>query len=226
MRLVLVEDDATIARFIAQGMQEQGWQVECFANGFEAWQFMRHGEFDLAILDIMLPGLDGLSLLQRLRGQGLRQPLLLLSARAQLEQRVEGLEAGADDYLIKPFALSELQARVQALWRRRLEQPLLSRLQLADLELDLVRKTVLRGGERIHLQPKELALLEYMLRNVGRVLSKTQILQQVYDLHFDPQTNVVDVLVCRLRSKIDRDHPLKLLHTLRGLGYVLREEEA
>ncbi len=227
MRLLLVEDDPKIAEFVLTGFAEQAIDVCWEPRGDSALQRALAESFDIAVIDLMLPGLDGLELIRTLRRQGQRLPILILSAKSSVEERVQGLEQGSDDYLTKPFAFSELQARVQALLRRhqpRPEAPAES-LQLADLHLDLLKKKVTRAGTLIRLQPRELALLEYLLRNRERVISKNMILEQVWDYSFDPQTNVVDVLVCRLRSKIDKHFSPKLLHTLRGVGYVLKVED-
>lgn len=227
MRLLLVEDDAKIADFICKGFRQQGFTVSWADRGDAGLAQALREPFDLAIIDLMLPGLDGLTLIETMRKQGLSLPLIILSAKNSVEERVRGLETGSDDYLTKPFAFSELQARVQALLRR--QQPVEStppstHLELADLHLDLLKKKVTRAGTTIRLQPRELALLEYLLRHPERVISKTMILEQIWDYSFDPQTNVVDVLVCRLRSKIDKPFESKLLHTLRGVGYVLKTE--
>lgn len=223
--MVLIEDDEKIGGFVSQGLRQAGHVVSWARTGDEGLGLARQAGVDLAIVDVMLPGRDGLSIIRALRDAQCRVPVIVLSARASVEDRVHGLEAGADDYLTKPFSFAELLARVAALKRRASpasESPL--QLQIGDLTLDLVSRRVRRGTREIELQTKEFILLEYLLQNQGRVLSKTMILQHVWDYHFDPQTNVVDVLVSRLRSKIDRDFPVKLLHTLRGVGYVLRLE--
>jgi DNA-binding response OmpR family regulator len=225
VHVVLIEDDEKIGGFVSQGLRQEGHVVSWARSGDEGLTLARQPAVDLAIVDVMLPGRDGLSIIRTLRGAKIAVPIIVLSARATVEDRVHGLEAGADDYLTKPFSFAELLARVAALMRRTsplTETPL--HLQVADLTLDLVSRRVHRGGRAIELQTKEFILLEYLMRNQGRVLSKTMILQHVWDYHFDPQTNVVDVLVSRLRSKIDRDFPRKLIHTLRGVGYVLRNE--
>jgi DNA-binding response OmpR family regulator len=225
VHVVLIEDDEKIGGFVSQGLRQEGHVVSWARSGDEGLTLARQPAVDLAIVDVMLPGRDGLSIIRTLRGAKIAVPIIVLSARATVEDRVHGLEAGADDYLTKPFSFAELLARVAALMRRTsplTETPL--RLQVADLTLDLVSRRVHRGGRALELQTKEFILLEYLMRNQGRVLSKTMILQHVWDYHFDPQTNVVDVLVSRLRSKIDRDFPRKLIHTLRGVGYALRDE--
>ena len=225
MHVVLIEDDEKIGAFASQGLRQEGHVVSWARTGDEGLALARQPGVDLAIVDLMLPGRDGLSIVRALREAKNAVPIIVLSARAAVDDRVRGLDAGADDYLTKPFSFAELLARVAALMRRaspHAESPL--RLQVADLTLDVVSRRVHRGDRAIELQAKEFILLEYLMRNQGRVLSKTMILQHVWDYHFDPQTNVVDVLVSRLRSKIDRDFPQKLIHTLRGVGYVLRTE--
>ncbi|GAA3526883.1 response regulator transcription factor [Zobellella aerophila] len=222
MNLLLVEDDPKIAAFVSRGLREQGFAVVHCQRAEEAEDQVLDQDFDLAIVDIMLPGRDGLSLVRQWRGQGVAMPILLLSARRSVDDRVQGLRLGGDDYLTKPFAFSELLARVEVLLRRSRTSMSESELRLADLRLDPARKQAWRAGQKLGLQPREYVLLELLLRNQGRVVSRTQILEQVWDFRFDPQTNVVDVLICRLRNKIDRDHDPKLLHTLRGIGYVLR----
>lgn len=222
MRVLIVEDDPTIAGFVAKGLREAGFAVDTAADGQAGLEQARSFPYDAAIVDVMLPGRDGLALVEALRREGVRTPVLFLSARHTVDDRVRGLQAGGDDYLVKPFAFAELLARVQALLRRAsgAAEPL--RLAVADLELDLLTREVRRGGRRIELPPKEWALLEYLMRQAGRVVSKTMILAHVYDYSFDPGTNVVDVLVHRLREKIDQGFGSRLLHTVRGAGYVLR----
>ncbi|MFP2770018.1 winged helix-turn-helix domain-containing protein [Oceanisphaera sp. KMM 10153] len=224
MELLLVEDDAKIADFIHRGLAEQGYRIRHCIRAEEAALAAREQAPALAIVDIMLPGQDGLSLVQQWRGQGMSFPILMLSARRSVDDRVQGLRLGGDDYLTKPFAFSELLARVEVLLRRSSTPPHPPEhpLQLADLTLDPLGKQASRAGQRLQLQPREYVLLELLLRHQGRVLSRSQILEQVWDYRFDPQTNVVDVLICRLRNKIDKGHSQKLLHTLRGVGYVLR----
>ncbi|MFC6673218.1 winged helix-turn-helix domain-containing protein [Marinobacterium aestuariivivens] len=224
MKLLLVEDDLTIARFIQNGFREDGFTVNHVADGRDALDIAEQTAHDAAVIDLMLPGLDGLSLIRELRARGQTMPILILSARHSVDDRVTGLRSGSDDYLVKPFSFVELQARIQALLRRTQPAAGCSRLQLADLELDRLDRSVQRAGTPIQLQPREFALLEYLLQNPGRILSKTMILEQLWDYQFDPQTNVVDVLVCRLRGKIDKDFEPKLLHTIRGVGYVLRAD--
>ncbi|WP_279386515.1 response regulator transcription factor [Motiliproteus coralliicola] len=225
MKILMIEDDEKIAGYVAKGFSECGDCVDTVTNGDDGLAMAIEGSYDLIIVDVMLPGRDGLSVIEELRGSGAVVPMIILSAKRSVEDRVRGLETGSDDYLTKPFSFSELQARAQALLRRAKplsEAGLHAELRFHDLCLDPLRKTVSRAGETILLQPREFKLLEYLLRNPGRVLSKTMILEHVWEFSFDPQTNVVDVLVCRLRAKIDKDFDVKLLHTLRGVGYVLK----
>ena len=220
MRILVVEDDTKIASFIVKGLKQNSFAVDRCADGDEALAFASTTSYDAAIVDIMLPKLDGLSLVQRLRSKGNRVPVVILSAKAAVDDRVRGLQAGGDDYLTKPFAFSELLARVQALIRRASHVAEPSKLTVGDLELDLLRREATRGGETIELQPREFSLLEYLMRNAGRIVTKTMILEHVWDYSFDPQTNVVDVLVHRLRGKIDPEKTR--LQTIRGVGYALR----
>lgn len=225
MKLLIVEDDLTIADFICKGFREQGYVVDHVVDGRDALMMAQEQPYDAAVVDLMLPGMGGLQLIQTLRAEGSHLPILILSAKHTVDDRVKGLETGSDDYLVKPFSFVELQARVQALLRRQPQRGEHSLLQLADLTLDRITKQVKRGDKVISLQPRELSLLEYMLQHPGKVLSKTMILEQVWEYQFDPKTNVVDVLVCRLRGKIDKGFEPKLLHTLRGVGYVLKAPE-
>jgi DNA-binding response OmpR family regulator len=222
MRVLVVEDDPTIADFVAKGLAEAGFAVELVGDGPRGLERASSDPPDAAIVDVMLPGMDGLALVESLRDRGVRTPVLFLSARRSVDDRVRGLQAGGDDYLTKPFAFAELLARVQALVRRATGAVEPTRLGALDIEMDLLSHEVRRSGRRIDLRPKEYALLEYLLRNAGRVVSKTMILSHVYDYSFDPGTNVVDVLVHRLREKIDRDFDSKVIHTVRGMGYVLK----
>lgn len=222
MRILIIEDDETIAGFVAKGLREAGFVVDHAPDGQTGLTMALGSAYDAAIVDVMLPGLDGRSVVEALRRRGVRTPVLFLSARRSVDDRVRGLQAGGDDYLVKPFDFAELLARVQALLRRATGLPEATRLSVGDLELDLLTREVRRGGVKISLRPKELALLEHLMRNAGAVVSKTMILAHVYDYAFDPGTNVVDVLVHRLREKIDRDFEPKLLQTARGMGYVLR----
>ena len=222
MRALVVEDDASIADFVVRGLKEAGFAVDHAAEGEAGLTIALEQPYDVAIVDVMLPRRDGLSLIEELRRRGVATPVLILSARRSVDDRVRGLQAGGDDYLTKPFAFAELLARVQALVRRATRAPEPTSLTVDDLGLDLLSRRVTRAGTALDLRPREFALLEYLMRNVGRVVSKTMILSHVWDYSFDPQTNVVDVLVSRLREKIDRPFEKKLLHTVRGVGYVLR----
>lgn len=222
MRVLIVEDDAEIASFIMTGLKQSGFGVDHAVDGEDGLHLALTLPYDVAIIDIMLPKMDGLSLIEVLRREKCDTPVLILSAKRSVDDRVRGLQMGADDYLIKPFVYSELLARVQALVRRGRTASEPTRLTCGDLSMDLLKREVRRGEKRIELQPREFALLEYLLYNKERVVSKAMILEHVWDFHFDPQTNAVDVLISRLRSKIDRDFPKKLIHTLRGSGYVLQ----
>jgi DNA-binding response OmpR family regulator len=224
MRVLVVEDDKTIASFVVRGLKEAGHAVDTADRGDDALHLGLNNHYDVAIVDLMLPGLDGLSLIERWRAKKVKTPVIILSAKRSVDDRVKGLQVGGDDYLTKPFAFSELLARVQALVRRSSQTVEPSTLTYADLTLDLLSREVTRGGRKIELQAREFALLEYLLRNAGRVVSKTMILEHVWDYHFDPKTNVIDVLVSRLRGKIDRDFDRKLIHTMRGFGYVLKQQ--
>ena len=222
MRALIVEDDATIADFVARGLREAGFAVDLAADGEAALERTRTQAYDVAIVDLMLPKRDGLSVIDEMRRHAISTPVLILSARRSVDDRVKGLQAGGDDYLTKPFAFAELLARVQALVRRATRAPDPTTLTVDDLVLDLLSRRVTRAGKTIDLRPREFVLLEYLMRNAGRVVSKTMILSHVWEYTFDPQTNIVDVLVSRLREKIDRPFEKKLLHTVRGVGYVLR----
>ncbi len=222
MRALLVEDDATIAEFVGRGLREAGFAVDHEADGEAGRAAALRQPYDVAVVDLMLPRRDGLSLIEELRRRKVMTPVLILSARRSVDDRVRGLQAGGDDYLTKPFAFAELLARVQALLRRstRVAEP--TTLTVQDLTLDLLSRRVTRAGQPLDLRPREFALLEYLMRNAGRVVSKTMILSHVWEYNFDPQTNIVDVVISRLRDKIDRPFEHKLLHTVRGVGYVLR----
>ena len=222
MRILLVEDDLKIASFILKGLKEAGFASDHTTDGEEGLYLALTEPYDTAIIDIMLPKLDGLTLIEELRRKRINTPVIILSAKRSIDDRVKGLQKGGDDYLTKPFSFSELLARVQALIRRASREPEPTVLSLGDLSMDLLTREVIRTGTRIELQPREFALLEYLMRNVGRVISKTMILEHIWDYNFDPQTNVVDVLVCRLRNKVDRDFDVKMIHTVRGVGYVLK----
>ncbi|MEQ9618922.1 MAG: response regulator transcription factor [Deltaproteobacteria bacterium] len=223
MRVLVVEDDKKIASFILKGLKEAGFSVDHAQNGEEGVYLALHEEYDAAVIDIMLPKLDGLSLIEELRQSKINTPVLILSARRSVDDRVKGLQTGGDDYLTKPFAFSELLARIHALIRRSSGATEATSLTFGSLSMNILKREVKREDTMISLQPREFALLEYLMRNAGRVLSKTLILEHVYDYSFDPQTNVIDVLVCRLRNKVDRDFENKMIHTIRGVGYVLKE---
>ncbi|MGI9280748.1 MAG: response regulator transcription factor [Endozoicomonas sp.] len=227
MNILVVEDDSVISTFVSDGLKEHGFGVTQCQSAEEALDEVVVEPFDLAIVDIMLPGMNGLDLVKSLRGQGVTFPILFLSARKTVDDKVSGLRIGGDDYLTKPFSFNELLARVEVLLRRNQSaQTVVSeKLSFHSLSFDLSRKLAWRGERKLSLQPREMVLLEFFLRNRERVISRTQIMEHVWDYQFDPQTNVVDVLVCRLRSKIDKDEPIKLLHTIRGMGYVLRAGE-
>jgi len=222
MRALVVEDDPSIGEFVVRGLREAGFAVDHAADGEEGLAAAVGQPYDVAIVDVMLPKRDGLSLIEELRRRGVITPVLILSARRSVDDRVRGLQAGGDDYLTKPFAFVELLARVHALVRRATRAPEPTTLTVEDLVMDLLSRRVIRGGTPVDLRPREFALLEYLMRNAGRVVSKTMILSHVWEYNFDPQTNVVDVLVSRLREKIDRPFAKKLLQTVRGVGYVLR----
>lgn len=224
MRVLVVEDDPKISAFVGKGLREAGYAVDEVADGEEGLHFGVDNDYDVAIVDIMLPKLDGFAMIEKWRAQGVQTPVIILSAKRSVDDRIRGLQSGGDDYITKPFSFAELLARVQALIRRSSKVIETSELKVADLTLDLISRAANRNGEKIELQAREFSLLEYMMRNTGRVVSKTMILEHVWDYSFDPQTNVVDVLVCRLRNKIDRDYDSKLIHTLRGQGYVLKTE--
>ncbi|MFQ3621656.1 MAG: response regulator transcription factor [Spirochaetales bacterium] len=223
--MLVVEDDKKIASFLTQGLKEAGYTVDTVQSAEEGLTLAETRSYEAAVIDILLPGMDGLTLVETLRKQGIKTPILFLSARSSVDDRVLGLQKGGDDYLVKPFSFAELLARLQALIRRAnlsTLQPTLLRYE--DLEMNLLTREVIRGGRKIELQPREFSLLEYFLRHPGQVLTKTLIMEKVWNYDFDPQTNVVDVLVHRLRSKIDKDFEPKLIHTIRGIGYVLRKE--
>ncbi len=222
MRILVVEDDKKIASFVVNGFKQSGFAVDHSVDGEEALFMARTVSYDVAVVDIMLPKLDGLSLVQTLRREKIFVPVLILSAKATVDDRVKGLQAGGDDYLVKPFAFSELLARVQALIRRATHASEPTRLTVGELTLDLLTREVIREGRQIELQAREFSLLEFLMRHAGRVVTKTMILEHVWNYSFDPQTNVVDVLVCRLRNSVDKDFSSKMIHTLRGIGYVLK----
>ena len=220
MRILIVEDDEKIASFIVKGLKQDGYAVDHCTDGERAVVLAQTVSYDAVVVDLMLPKLDGLSLIRLLRARGIRVPVLILSAKVSVDDRVRGLQAGGDDYLTKPFAFSELLARVQALIRRATQAAEPARLTVGDLTLELLSREVRCGGGKIDLQPREFSLLEYLMRHPNRPVTKTMILEHIFDYSFDPQTNVVDVLVHRLRSKVDRDK--ERIQTIRGVGYVLR----
>jgi two-component system OmpR family response regulator len=224
MRVLIVEDDREIAHFVQRGLRESGHGVEVAGNGDDGLHLALSGTFDAIIMDRMLPGRDGLSVIQALRAAGVRSPVLILSALGEVDDRVKGLKAGGDDYLTKPFALTELLARIEALGRRAAPDEPTTRYAVGDLALDRLTHKVTRGGEAIILQPREFRLLEYLMRNAGQVVTRTMLLENVWDYHFDPQTNVIDVHISRLRSKIDKGFDKPLLHTVRGAGYMIRDD--
>ena len=222
MRILVVEDDAETASYVSQGLQEAGHDVAIAKDGRDGLIRAAGEEWDIVIIDRMLPGLDGIGLVRTLRGGGIEWPVLILTTLGGIDDRVAGLNAGADDYLVKPFAFSELAARVAALGRRPRRATQETKLRVADLEMDLLTRAVRRAGQAIDLQPRELRLLEYLMRHADTVVTRTMLLEKVWDLHFDPHTNVVESHISRLRSKVDRGSGAALIHTVRGAGYCLR----
>jgi len=224
VHLLLIEDDTEAARFLVKGLRESGYSVDHAADGREGLFRATEGQFDLVVTDRMLPHIDGLAIIELMRRKGLATPVLVLSALGGVDDRVRGLKAGGDDYLTKPFAFAELLARIEALLRRRSSAPQATRLKVEDLELDLLARRVTRAGREVELTARELKLLEFLMRRAGQVVTRTMLLEGVWDLHFDPQSNLIDVHISRLRQAIDRgsDHPL--IHTVRGSGYVLRHD--
>jgi two-component system OmpR family response regulator len=226
MRVLVVEDDKDVAAFVVKGLREAGHVVEHADNGRDGLFMAASEGFDAIVLDRMLPGgIDGLRLLETLRGQDNNTPVLFLSAMAQVDDRVKGLKAGGDDYLTKPFAFAELLARVEAMARRGKGEGPQTKLVTGDLEMELLSRSVKRAGQKIDLQPREFRLLEYLMRHAGQVVTRTMLLEGVWDYHFDPQTNVIDVHVSRLRQKVDKPFPTSLIHTVRNAGYMLRPEQ-
>lgn len=222
MRILVIEDDREAASWLIRGLAESGHVADHAADGEQGLNMASEGVHDVLIVDRMLPKLDGLSLIRKLRDSGNRAPALILSALSDVDERVKGLRAGGDDYLGKPYAFAELLARVENLGRRPAERPLETTLRAGDLEIDLLTRTVTRAGKPIPLQPREFKLLEYLVRNAGHIVTRTMLLENVWDYHFDPQTNVIDVHVSRLRSKIDKGFDEPILHTVRGAGYMIR----
>lgn len=223
MRLLIVEDDLKIAHFVMNGFKEAGFAVDHAEDGEIGLDMALHEPYDAAIIDCMLPKLDGISLIKTLRNRRINTPVIILSAKTSVEDRIKGLEDGSDDYMTKPFAFSELLVRVYALIRRSTGAKETTRLEVGDLSIDLIKKEVFRAGRKIELQPKEISLLEYLMRNAGRVVSKTMIMEHVWNYDFSPMTNVVEARICLLREKIDTDTDRKLIHTIRGAGYVLKD---
>ncbi len=224
MNILLIEDDNKISDFIKEGLEQEGHHVEAVYDGLSGYELAKDRPFDLLILDLMLPKMDGLSVLQALKKEAIKIPVLILSAKHSVEDRIIGLDTGADDYLVKPFSFAELLARINAIYRRKSEVPAEAQLQFQDLFLDRYNRKVVCSGKSLDLQTKEFALLELLMRNKERVLSKNFILDRIWNINFDPQTNVVDVLVCRLRNKIEKSSGRKYIHTIRGIGYALKGE--
>lgn len=225
MKLLLVEDDQVVAEFISRGLTQSGYVVSHAANGVDGFDLAINETPDVGIFDLMLPGMDGFSLIESIRSRGINLPILILSAKRSVDDRVRGLQRGGDDYLVKPFSFSELLARVQALHRRSTQTLESSTLSKHGLELDLLTRRVTREGVRIDLQPKEFSLLEYLIRNADHVVSRTMIMERVWNYNFDPHTNIVEARISKLREKVDRDFEYSLIHTVRGIGYVFRREE-
>ncbi|MDB5470535.1 MAG: DNA-binding response regulator [Caulobacter sp.] len=223
MKLLLVEDDREGAAYVSRALREAGHAVDHAALGRDGLMLAAGETYDVIVLDRMLPQLDGLAILRTIRASGVLTPVLLLTALGGIDDRVEGLEAGGDDYLVKPFAMAELLARVSALARRPPTQVTQTVLRVADLEMNLLKRTVTRAGQRLELQPREFQLLEYLMRHADRVVTRTMLLENVWDFHFDPKTNIVETHISRLRGKVDRGQPNELIHTVRGAGYCIRE---
>jgi two-component system OmpR family response regulator len=223
VRILLIEDDLKIASFVINGFKAAGFAVDHVSDGESGLHMALTEPYDSAIIDIMLPKLDGLSIIEKMRQEKITAPVIILSAKGSVDDRVKGLQTGSDDYLTKPFSFSELLARVQALIRRSTGASEPTRLSVGELSVDLLTREVTRGGKKIELQPLEFSLLEYLMRNAGRVVSKTMIMEHVWNYDFDPQTNVVEVRVSRLRDKVDRGFPSRMIHTVRGVGYVLKQ---
>jgi len=224
MRILLIEDDRTAAAYLVKGLTESGHVVDHAAQGREGLFFATSEQYDIMIIDRMLPEIDGLAIIARLRQDGINVPALILSALGEVDDRVDGLQAGGDDYLTKPYAFSELLARIEALARRVTVAPSVTKLKVADLEMDLLTRTVKRDGRRLYFMPTEFRILECLMRHAGQIVTRTMLLQKVWDYHFNPHTNVIDVHVSRLRQKIDKDFETPLLHTVRGAGYRLGPE--
>ena len=225
MRVLLIEDDSKIASFIIKGLKAEGFAVDHEDNGEDGLHMALTEPYDAAVIDIMLPKMDGLSLVENIRREKLKTPIIILSAKGEVDDRVKGLQTGADDYLTKPFAFSELLARLQALIRRSSDVAEPTKLTVGDISMNLITREVVRAGQKVELQPLEFSLLEYLLRNAGRVVSKTMIMEHVWDYYFDPRTNVVESRIYKLREKIDKGFSKKMIHTVRGVGYVLKEDQ-
>ena len=223
MKVLVIEDDQDTSEYVARGLREQGHVVDVAGNGRDGMFLAAEGAHDVMVVDRMLPGIDGLALVKTIRGAGVRTPVLFLTALGGIDDRVEGLEAGGDDYLVKPFAFAELLARVQALARRPPLSGAETVLKVADLEMDLIKRSVTRAGNRIDLKPREFLLLEYLMRHAGQVVTRTMLLEHVWEFHFDPRTNIVETHMSRLRAKVDRGFGAELIHTIRGAGYSLRD---
>ena len=224
MNILVIEDDNHISAFLKQGFEEMGFNVSCIADGKQGYQLATQDDFDLVILDLMLPTWDGMDVLRRLRGEGYQVPIIILSARHLVEEKVQGLQSGADDYLVKPFAFAELAARCQTLLRRQMPTNSQNQLVYSDLKLDLLTRKLFRREKEISLKQREFDLLQLLMQQPERVFSKTIILEKIWGYQFNPQTNVVDVLVCRLRAQVDKGFEQPLIHTIRGVGYVLKYE--
>jgi len=222
MKILVVEDDREMATYLTKGLSESGYTVDCASDGREALFLATSADYSAMVLDRMLPSMDGLSVLGALRAAEIRTPALILSALGSVDDRVKGLRAGGDDYLVKPFAFSELLARLEALLRRGAGPTTTTRLRVADLELDLLTRSVRRGGKAIEVLPREFRLLEYLMRNAGHVVTRTMLLEHVWDIHFDPRSNIVETHISRLRSKVDKGFEAQLIHTVRGAGYCVR----
>ncbi|MEH6552076.1 MAG: response regulator transcription factor [Pseudomonadales bacterium] len=225
MRVLLIEDDASVADFIVKGLKESGFSVEHATDGKDGLHLANNGSYDVMVVDRMLPHVDGLTIVQNIRAAENQTPVLFLSALGDVDDRVKGLKAGGDDYLVKPFAFAELLARIEAMVRRKDNSAPVTQLKVADLEMDLLSHFVTRDGQKIILQPREFRLLEYLMKHAGQVVTRTMLLENVWDYHFDPQTNVIDVHISRLRQKIDKEFDRPLLNTVRGAGYMLNEPE-
>ena len=222
MRALMVEDDRQIASFVVKGLKQAGFAVDHVTDGESGIHMVQMNSYDVLVVDVMLPKLDGFKMIERIRAEGTNTPILILSARGSLDDKLQGFKSGSDDYITKPFSFAELLVRIQALIRRASRGQTTNVIAVGDLTMELFSRRVARNEKEIELQPREYALLEYLMRNAGNAVTKTMILEHVWDYHFDPQTNVVDVLIHRLRSKIDRGFETKLIHTLRGIGYVLK----